>query len=90
MRLPPWQGLEPPIPEWHRIACADEWLATACGVRFQQARKPDTWTREEVLKFLSTLRHHDGRGTIRAFLVDLLADDIAEIVLAVLKEARAA
>jgi len=87
MRLPPWTGIEPPVPDWHQLATADPWLAEACEVQFRQATRPPTWTRDEVLRFLSTLRNHEGRHTIKAFLVELLADEITEIVLATIEAA---
>lgn len=88
-RLPPWTGLEPPVPDWHRLAIGDKWLSSACNVQHRQASTPPTWTKEEVLRFLATIRTHEGRDTIRAFLIDLLADEIAEIVLATLEQVGA-
>ena len=87
MSLAPWEGLRPPVPDWHKLALTDPWLSHACGVKWQEASKPPTWTRDEVLRFLSTLKHHEGRDTIKGFLVELLADEITEIVLATMQAA---
>lgn len=78
----------PPPPDWHQVAVRYPWLRDACRCELQEASKPPTWSTSEILAFLSTLRHHQARHVIRAFLLDLVADELAEIILAATSEVR--